>query len=62
MNIKGSCYFSHIHNKHVIVILLESDKTVPALIILTAPKPFTAVKLNTGRHKALQKPYTLLQC
>lgn len=33
MNIKGLCYFSHIHNKHMIVILSESDKDGRFLLV-----------------------------
>lgn len=33
MNIKGSCYFSHIHNKHMIVILSESNKDGRVLLV-----------------------------
>lgn len=47
MDIKGSCYFSHIHNEHVIVILSESDKDGNALLV-----PLSSIKFKeNGKYQ-----------
>lgn len=41
MNIKGTCYFSKIHNKHVIVVISDTSKDNKALII-----PLSSIKFS----------------
>ena len=41
INIKGACYFSHIHNKHIIVILSSINENNKALIV-----PLSSIKFR----------------
>ena len=41
MIIKGTCYFSHIHNQHVIVIISETDENGYALLV-----PLSSIKFH----------------
>lgn len=52
MIIKGTCYFSHIHNQHVIVIISETDENGYALLV-----PLSSIKFhNNGRDFYNNKP------
>lgn len=39
MNIKGACYFSKLHNEHIIVIISDTDEYNKALIV-----PLSSIK------------------
>ena len=43
MIIKGTCYFSHIHNQHVIVIISETDENGYALLV-----PLSSIKFHNN--------------
>ncbi len=53
MNIKGACYFSKLHNEHIIVIISDTDEYNKALIV-----PLSSIKfIENGKSM-----YNSLKC
>lgn len=47
MNIKGTCYFSKLHNEHIIVIISDKNKHNQVLLI-----PLSSIKfIENGKHE-----------
>ncbi len=43
MDIKGACYFSKIHNQHIIIFLTNEDENGMALLV-----PLSSIKFNSN--------------